>query len=317
VCGKSLKAALDRDWDQQVQKDEALTLVLQTLQMVETWVQTLQQDEVELAQPSLSIAQQVKEQDVQVDEKGKTKGVAKDRRISVEDAEMRHGRKSRSLRVDGYKRHVLHDLDTGLIRAVGITPANAPEASVTREISADLQQQGACLKELHIDRAYLSSHLVHERSDELEIYCKAWPVRAGKRFSKQAFTLDWDRHVIRCPAEQEIPFVAGGVAHFPKEVCEQYPLKAQCTTSAKGRSVSIHPDEALLIELRERQHTAQGRAQLRERVAVEHTLAHVGYWQGKRARYRGVRKNLFDLRRCAVVHNLHVLARFQQAQIAA
>src|SRR2546428_10094661 len=31
------------------------------------------------------------------------KGVAKDRRISIEDAEMRHGRKSRSVRVDGYK----------------------------------------------------------------------------------------------------------------------------------------------------------------------------------------------------------------------
>ncbi|BCL83200.1 hypothetical protein ccbrp13_56650 [Ktedonobacteria bacterium brp13] len=37
--------------------------------------------------------------------------------------------------VDGYKRHVLHDLDTGLIRAVGITPANVPEASVTEAIS--------------------------------------------------------------------------------------------------------------------------------------------------------------------------------------
>src|SRR5690349_3111901 len=70
----------------------------------------------------------VKEQDVQVNEKGKEsliKGVAKDRRISVEDAEMRHGRKSRNVRVDGYKRHVLHDLDTNLIRAVGITPASA------------------------------------------------------------------------------------------------------------------------------------------------------------------------------------------------
>jgi hypothetical protein len=69
-----------------------------------------------------------------MDEKGKEslmKGVAKDRRISVEDGQMRHGRKSRSVLVDGYKRHVLHDLDTGLIRAVGITPANAPEASVT------------------------------------------------------------------------------------------------------------------------------------------------------------------------------------------
>jgi hypothetical protein len=99
-------------------------------------------------------------------------------------------------------------LHTGLIRAVGITPANVPEASVTKEISADLEQQGTRLKELHIDRAYLSSHLVRKRSDELEIYCKAWPVREGQRFSKQMFTLDWERQIIRCPAEQEMPFVA-------------------------------------------------------------------------------------------------------------
>ena len=168
------------------------------------------------------------------------------------------------------------------------------------------------LKELHIDRAYLSSHLVRERTDELEVYCKAWPVRSGKHFHKQAFILDWDRWTIRCPAEQEMPFQSGGIVHFPKEICAQCPLKTQCTTSAKGRSVSIHPDEALLIELRERQQTPQGRARLRERVAVEHTLAHVGRWQGRRARYRGVRKNLFDARWCSVVHNLHVLARSQQ-----
>jgi transposase len=315
VCGPSLKAVLDRNWDQVELREEALELVLQVLQAMESWTQTLEHEERELAQPALETATVVREQDVQLGENGKAsliKGVAKDRRISIEDAEMRHGRKSRSVRVDGYKRHVLHDLDTGLIRAVGITPANEPEASVTGDISADLKRQEVRLKELHIDRAYLSSHLVRERSEELEVYCKAWPVREGKRFHKQAFTLDWDRQTIRCPAEQEVPFVPGGVVHFPKETCSQCPLKVQCTTSAKGRSVSIHPDEALLIELRERQQTPQGRAQLRERVAVEHTLAHVGRWQGRRARYRGVRKNLFDLRRCAVVHNLHVLARSQQ-----
>jgi hypothetical protein len=319
VCGTSLKAALDRDWDQQIQKDEALELVLQVLSMVQAWVETLADpEENAVAHQGVKIAQQVREQDVQIDEQGKAsliKGVAKDRRISVEDGQMRHGRKSRSVRVDGYKRHVLHDLDSGLIRAVGITPANVPEASVTEAISKDLEQQDVCLKELHIDRAYLSSHLVRERSDELEVYCKAWPVRSGKRFSKQAFTLDWERQTIRCPAEQEMPFVLGGVVHFPKDICAQCPLQTQCTTSAKGRSVSIHPDEALLIELRQSQQTPEGRAQLRERVAVEHTLAHVGRWQGRRARYRGLRKNLFDLRRCAVVHNLHVLARSQQKAI--
>jgi Transposase DDE domain/Transposase domain (DUF772) len=313
----SLKAALDRDWDQVGQREEALGLVLKALQAVETWVQTLHPDEAELAQPSLEIARQVKEQDVQVDEKGKAsliKGVAKDRRISVEDGQMRHGRKSRSVRVDGYKRHVLHDLDTGLIRAVGITPANMPEASVTEEISVDLDRQEVCLKELHIDRAYLSSHLVRERSDDLEISCKAWPVRIGKRFHKLAFSLDWEQQIIQCPASQEMPFVLGGIVHFPKDTCAQCLLQTQCTTSPKGRSVSIHPDEALLIELRQRQQTPQGRAKLRERVAVEHSLAHVGRWQGRRARYRGLRKNLFDLRRCAVVHNLHVLARSQSLQ---
>lgn len=311
VCGSSLKAAFDCNWDQQREKDEALGLVLNVLRAVETWVQTLQEEEVQLAESSLSIAQQVKAQDVEVNEQGKERlidGVAKDRRISVEDSQMRHGRKSRSVLIDGYKRHVLQDLDTGLIRAVGMTPANVAEASVTEAISDDLSRQEVCLKELHIDRAYLSSHLVRKRSDDLQVYCKAWPVHESKRFTKPMFTLDWQRQMIRCPAEQEMPFVPGGVVHFPKETCAQCPLKEQCTTSAKGRSVSIHPDETLLIELRERQQTAQGRSRLRERVAVEHALAHVGRWQGRRARYGGLRKNLFDLRRCAVVHNLHVLA---------
>ncbi len=314
VCASSLKAALDRDWDQVRQREEALELVLHVLQAVETWVQALQQDERQLAEASLEIAQQVKEQDVHRDANGKVslrKGVAKDRRISVEDAQMRHGRKSRRVRVDGDIRHVLRDLDSGLIRAVGLTAANAPEASVTPAISEDLGRQAIRLHELHIDRAYLTSHFVRERREDLDIYCKAWPVRESPRFPKQAFVLDWQRQVIRCPAAQEMPFVPGGVVHFPKETCARCPLKAQCTSSANGRSVSIHPDEALLVELRQRQQTPQGRQKLRERVAVEHALAQVGRWQGRRARYRGIRKNLFDLRRCAVVHNLHLLARSQ------
>ena len=81
--------------------------------------------------------------------------------------------------------------------------------------------------------------------------------------------------------------------------------------------MSIHRDERLLQELRQRQLTPVGRAKLRERVAVEHDLAHIGRWQGPRARYRGQRKNLFDLRRTAVVHNLHVLAHADRLALAA
>ena len=313
VSGSSLKAALDRDWDDLEAREQALVLVLKTLDAVESWLDSQPEGFDEpVVQYSMAAAQQVKQQDVEITEAGKTslrKGVAKDRRITIEDAQMRHGRKSCKVRVDGYKRHVLRDLDTGLVRAVGITPANAAEASVTEAISADLACQQVRLSELHIDRAYLSSTLVRERSVELDIYCKAWPVRNGTHFPKTAFQLDWERQLLRCPAEQELPFVPGEVVHFPAEVCAACPLREQCTASPNGRSVSIHPDEPLLWELRQRQLTPLGRAKLRERVAVEHALAHIGHWQGRRARYRGLRKNLFDVRRCAVVHNLHVIAR--------
>ncbi len=87
--------------------------------------------------------------------------------------------------------------------------------------------------------------------------------------------------------QYEMPFVPGGVVQFPAEICQVCPLRERCTTSRHGRSVSIHPDEALLRELRQRQLTPVGRAKLRQRVAVEHALAHIGYWQGRRARYRG------------------------------
>jgi transposase len=225
---------------------------------------------------------------------------------------MRHGRKSRHVRVDGSKRHVLRDLDSGLICAVGVSAANVAEASVTDALDSDLRAQHVsldALAELHLDRAYLSSRWVRERPPALAVYCKAWPVRNGERFPKTAFTLDWSRQSLRCPAQVERPCTPGSTVHFPTAVCVACPLRERCTTRMRGRSLSIHPDERFLAELRARQHTSAGRAKLRERVAVEHALAHVGRWQGRRARYRGHRTNLFDLRRCAVVDNLHVLSR--------
>jgi hypothetical protein len=132
---------------------------------------------------------------------------------------------------------------------------------------------------------------------------------ASGRFAKDQFTLDFAAGQLICPAGVSMPFAPGKIVRFPKDTCAACPLRARCTASSNGHSVSIHPDEALLAELRQRQQTPEGRVKLRERVAVEHTLAHVGHWQGRRARYRGTRKDLFDLRRVAVVHNLHVIAR--------
>ena len=321
VAQSSLKAALDRDWDDPAAQTEALAVVLAALDAVEGWLDERGADDPmpDGAAAALAAARQVRDQNVVFNAAGGAhlrQGVAPDRRISIEDAAMRHGRKSQRERVDGYKRHVLRDLDSGVVRAGGITAANVPEAEVTDAIAADVAAQQVAIGELYIDRAYLSSRLVRERPAELAVYCKAWPVRSGSTFSKPAFCLDWDQGTIRCPGGVVIPFTPGSTVHFPREACSICPLRTQCTTSATGRTVTIHPDERLLAELRVQQQTAAGRARLRERVAVEHSLAHIGRWQGDRARYVGERKNLLDLRRVAVVHNLHVWARFQAASDA-
>ena len=102
--------------------------------------------------------------------------------------------------------------------------------------------------------------------------------------------------------------------HFPAPVSQPCPVRAACTTATgRGRAVAIHAQEALLQMLRADQHQPDGRARLRERTTVEHSLARVDQIQGPKARYKGTRKNTLDVRRTAAVTNLQRLARLPKA----
>ena len=214
------EGGLDRDWDDPGARDGALAEVLGLLERVEAFV--ADQAGEEAAATAVAVARQVRDQDVDLTGPALAlrRGVARDRRISVEDGQMRHGRKSRSVLFDGYKRHVLRDLDTGLVPAVGITPANAPEASVTGDITADLEAAGWRLAELHIDRAYLSSALVRDRGagpggllQGLAGPQHRRPVRQGPvhpRLRRRAADL---------PGGATMPFEHGKTVRFPKDTC--------------------------------------------------------------------------------------------------
>jgi hypothetical protein len=88
-------------------------------------------------------------------------------------------------------------------------------------------------------------------------------------------------------------------------------MRADCTSakSGHGRTVAIAHDERLQHRLRKLVASSAGRERLRERVKVEHALAHLSRKQGRRARYNGVRKNVFDLRRHAAIVNLETIHR--------
>ena len=191
LAGPSLKAALDLDWDQPTARDQALRRGAgdpadrRRLGRTPTRRWSLATPRVaEQVADSLAVAQQVCAQDVTTAANGQPtlrQGVAPDRRISVEDGQMRHGRKSRSQLVDGYKRHVLRDLDSGLIPAVGVTPANAPEASVTDSIVDDLAaQQLSGARMAHRPGLPDQPGGAASAATEVAIYCKAWPVHNGR-----------------------------------------------------------------------------------------------------------------------------------------
>jgi hypothetical protein len=147
----------------------------------------------EMAMPPLSpyvqVLEQVIHQDLEPDpapdqdELRLREGVAKDRRISVEEQEMRHGRKSKSQRIDGYKRHIVTDLDSGLILACALTPANRPEAEAVPSLEKDLAAQGLKVDELQVDQAYVNSSLAQTiRASGGLVLCRPRVTNNGELF---------------------------------------------------------------------------------------------------------------------------------------
>ena len=314
----SIKRALDIDWNDAVEKSQAITTFSRQLDSLCSWI--ARQLPEAIAQPPLKehvdILVQIQTQDFEPDPAGGGSrirdGVAEDRRVSIEDTEMRHGRKSRSKRFNGFKRHIAADVDRGLILACALTPANRPEDEAIPSLTTDMERLGRAIDHLVIDRGYINSTLVDDvLSRRGRIVCKPWKSHNGRLFPKSAFTLNLRDRTIECPNGQVQRVAFGTIVEFDSDVCDRCSLRPQCTSAefGNGRSVAIAENEPLQHRLRKQIQTVAGRAALRERTMIEHKLAHISQRQGNHARYVGVRKNTFDLRRASAIQNLETLHR--------
>ncbi len=319
LLSSSIKAGLDINWSDPEQKDAAIDKLATQLVSLNDWLDKHQLAMEEPLKPYIEALSQVRKQDLEV-EKGRVRlrrGVAEDRRVSIEDPDMRHGRKSKSKRFNGYKQHIAADLDTKLILACAITPANRPEEEATPALQGDLQRWDLRIESLSIDRAYVNSPLAQEvLAAGGSVLAKPWSgrnARTPELFGKRDFKIDMRAKTIICPAGQIEPFEPGQVVEFDPEICGPCTLRCLCTLSASGgRSVHIGEDEALQQKLRKLEASRAGRERLRARTGIEHRLAHLAARQGPKARYRGARKNLFDLRRIAAVENLDTTRRTKE-----
>jgi hypothetical protein len=313
----SVKAALDIDWSDPDERHDALQQVIAEAELLDAWVRRHLKEKAE-APPVcdiLELLRKVVEQDIEPDPDGNgdriREGVAEDRIISVGDPEMRHGRKSKSKTIKGYKRHVV--ITNGLIVGTALEPANRPEHTPTTRLLNCARKHGPISTAL-LDRGYLAANddIARLRAEGAAIHSRAWRGSTPDLFGKDHFQICLAAGVVACPAGKVANIGRGGRVKFREDDCRRCGLKPHCTTG-KRRGLHIHENEALLIELRAAQKTPKGRAAYRERVAVEHRLARVESVQGGRARYKGLRKNELDLNRTAAVVNLQEIARLRRA----
>jgi Transposase DDE domain/Transposase domain (DUF772) len=323
VGHSSLKAALDLDWGEPSARERALALVLAEVARWQRWLaqqQTLASEPPPLKEVMETITQ-ILTQDTAPDPEGGPGGrrikkhVTPDRRISIEDKDMRHGRKSSAKTFNGFKEPFALDLDSKVTREVVVRPANEPEHEAVALLAETLEQAPGLLQ-LDSDLGYMASPRIAQWAAQgVYIIARPWP-QVGPLFTKQAFTLDFAAMRVTCPNGQTVPMVPGKDVQFPAAACDACALRAQCTkaTRGHGRSLSIREDESFQQKLRTKMKTQRGRASLRKRTAVEHTIAHQLAHQGRRARYKGLRKNQFDGRRHAAVSNLQVAAHYEEEQ---
>jgi hypothetical protein len=314
LLAPSIKAGLDIDWSDDTQKEAALNDLVVQVSSLSNWVGcTLGGDGLEgpitkyIEALQLVQAQNLEENGHRV---RLAVGVAPDRRVSVEDADMRHGRKSKSRAFNGYKEHVVVDLDRRLVIAAVATPGNVHDSAAAPLLWEQLQEQNIEIAELYGDLAYAGTTM----NDDVErlggvVMSKPWPAAHPLGlFSKTDFEIDIRARLITCPGGQRKPIVLGDAVVFDVDKCRRCVFDSQCRqpTAKSGRTVQIALDEERQVRLRRLAQSKDGRGRLRARTTVEHRLAHIGAKKGPRARYRGTAKNTFDLRRATAITNLEV-----------
>lgn len=190
--------------------------------------------------------------------------VAKDRIISTVDPEARHGHKTSARGFDGYKGHIALDPDSEIVTDTVVSAGNVGDAAVAEDLIDDLLEE-------HTEPASAPVGDAEEPSDrgvsgdEPAVYgdaaygsgafldllaganivsgCKTQPATAaGGRFTKDRFVIDLGADTVTSPSQVTVLIRRGpqgeGVASFGQG-CAACPLRAQCTTAAGGRTVSV------------------------------------------------------------------------------
>jgi hypothetical protein len=325
-CG----AKPDIDWHDPVARKAHLGELVGVARKVVAEVDALGPDDP-MAGPAALLAQIV-DQDTVTGDDGQPEirqGVAPDRVVSVSDPDMRHGRKTRNRRFDGHKMDVITDEDSELILGVDVRAGNAGDGEGAAPLLAEVQHtDGVHVDTLVGDMAYSDGDTrVAVEEQGATMVAKVPPLHNSGRFTRDHFFIDVDE--VTCPAGEATKDVRATMDSkgrrtfmfvFADSQCADCPLRDQCTTGKRGRTITIGAHHDRIEAARLANDQPQTKTLLRKRAKVERKIDHLQDLGMRKARYRGRRNTRLQALLAATVANfkrLVVLNAFQRATLAA
>jgi hypothetical protein len=244
-------------------------------------------------------------------------GTAPDRSISVTEPEMRHGRKSKASRFDGFKVAVTTEQTSELIVDIADEPAPGGDGQqLIPTVERVEELTGATVERVIGDGAYGSGdHRANCADFPGHPVALVAPVSEPKdaAVAKSAFTLDLPKRTATCPQGRTTlgqPAKDGRGREilsftFARAQCEACPLFQRCVHSrTHGRTVQTHAREVYLQDARRRQQTDEFKTLYRLRSAIERKQAELVSHGLRGTRYLSRRQRQLQQLWLAAVVNL-------------
>jgi len=267
--------------------------------------------------------------DVVTDEEGQSQigqGTAPDRIISITEPEMRHGRKSKAQRFDGFKAVVTIEQSSELILDIAdVTASGSDGKHLMPTIERTEAGTGVTVERVVADGAYGSGKnraACAERDGRIDLVSPL-AKRSDPEVHKSAFQIDLEAQTATCPQGHTLAGKPGPkqdgrqtwLFSFPRTTCNACPLFDRCVRSKKtGRTVRAGPYEAYLQEARARQQSEEYDAIYRLRPAVERKIGELVMHGLRHTRYIGERKRQLQRLWLGAAVNLKRLFKLAQEQ---
>jgi len=319
--GRSIKGRVDIDWSDVDARNALLTEEIRDADALAQRIGELGADVPDDVKASVDLLRTVSRQDVEELEDGTfamKRGTAKGRTISITDPEARHGRKSPTKPIQGFKTHVLGTPVSEFVLGIAMTDAATKDAEPTVALLEQAAKAGLLPKWAIGDRAYGTGPNLRRCAARGVAVVSKLARKRGPTMEKGQFTIDLQAGTVTCPAGQvtreftmvkhtDSPAEKVRCYKFPKATCQVCPLKSQCGSQVKRggrRTVTLSPYEPELQRLKAFNAQSEAKPVLRVRAAAERLISHLIRLGMRHARYFGLELTRYQASMTATAHNL-------------